>query len=98
MNLKEDNLKQWSEAQEAVRNTHNFYLFLFGYVVMTAYLHFIDLKDGSYDWAFYSCILMTFSLIWMALITFQFPLKNRMILKEMKKIKLNSKIENHGTQ
>lgn len=99
MDPQEDYLKkQWSEAEESVRKTHDFYLFLFGYVVMTAYLHFIDLRDGSYDWAYYSWILMTFSMIWMAAITFSFPLKTRMILKEMKKkqLKYNSKNQDYG--
>lgn len=77
--------KQWLEAQDSVKNIHNFYLFLFGYVVMTAYLHYIDLRDGVYDWAYISLILMTFSLIWMIVITFRFPLKDRMILKQMNK-------------
>lgn len=91
MNSFDKKEKQWSEAEESVRKVHNFYLFLFGYIVMTAYLHYIDLKDGSYDWSYWSWILMTFSLIWMILITFPFPLKNRMILKEMKKNKLKLK-------
>lgn len=91
MNSQEDYLKkQWSETEESVRKTHDFYLFLFGYVVMTAYLHFIDLRDGSYEWAYYSWILMTFSVIWMAAITFSFPLKTRMILKEMKRRRLKN--------
>lgn len=98
MKLNEDDLKQWSDAEDAVRKTHNFYLFLLGYVVMTTYLHYIDLKDGTYDWAFYSCILMTFSLVWMAAITFPFPLKSRMIRKEMKKRQSNSQIQNYGNK
>lgn len=94
MRFKDDYLKQWSDMEASVREKHNFYLILFVYVVMTAYLHFIDLKDGSYDWAFYSWILMSFSMIWMAVITFSFPLKSKMILKEMKKRKLNSTSQN----
>lgn len=87
MNLNSNKEKQLYATEESVRNIHNFYLFLFGYVAMTLYLHYMDLKDGSYDWAYWSWILMTFSVIWMAVITFSFPLKNRMILKEMKKKK-----------
>lgn len=78
-------LKKWLYIEESVRNMHNYYLFLFGYIIMTAYLHYIDLRDGNYDWAFYSWILMTFSVVWMSLITLSFPLKSRMILKEMKR-------------
>lgn len=98
MDLQENNTNEWMEMEESVRNIHNFYLFLFGYVVMTVYLHYIDLKDGSYDWAYYSWILMSFSLIWMALITFPFPWKSRMILKEMKKRHENYHILYHGRQ
>lgn len=100
MKLNEDNLKQYSEVQESLKGKHNFYLILFVYVVMNAYLHFIDLKDGSYDWAYYSWILMTFSMIWMAAITFSFPIKSKMIFREMKKRQLNStsKQQNHGNQ
>lgn len=100
MRLNENYLKQWSDMEESVRGKHNFYLILFVYVVMTAYLHFIDLKDGSYDWAFYSWILMSFSMVWMAVITFSFPFKSKMILREMKKRQLNStsKNQNHGNK
>lgn len=98
MEIKENNVKEWMEIEESVRTTHNFYLFLFGYVVMTVYLHYIDLKDGSYDWAYYSWILMSFSLIWMAVITFPFSWKSRMILKEMKKRHANFKNLYHGNQ
>lgn len=100
MKSNEDYLKQYSELEESVKGRHNFYLILFVYVVMTGYLHYIDLKDGSYDWAFYSWILMTFSMIWMAVIAFSFPLKSKMIFREMKKRQLNStsKQQNHGNQ
>ncbi len=98
MKVKEDNLKEWLELEESVRNIHNFYLFLFGYVVMTAYLHFIDLKDGSYDWAYYSSILMSFSLIWMTTITFPFSWKSRMIVKEMKKRHANTQFTDYGNR
>lgn len=101
MELRNSQLKQWSEAEKSVRKTHEFYLFLFGYLVMTVYLHFIDLRDGSYDWAYYSWILMTFSLVWMAAMTFSFSLKSRMILKEMKKNRFNNpaiKNQNHGNK
>ena len=98
MDMKENNTNEWIEIEESVRNTHNFYLFLFCYVVMTGYLHYIDLKDGSYDWAYYSWILMTFSLIWMAVITFPFSWKSRMIVKEMKKRNSNAKILKDGNQ
>lgn len=87
MKIKEDDLKQWLEINESLKQRHSFYLILFVYVVMNVYLHFIDLKDGSYDWSYYSLILMTFSLIWMAAITFSFPLKNKMIVKELRKNK-----------
>lgn len=90
MKINEDNLKQYCQIEESIKEKHNFYLILFVYVVMTAYLHFIDLKDGSYDWAFYSWILMSFSIIWMGAIAFSFPLKSKMILKEMKKRQLSS--------
>lgn len=92
MEIKENNVKEWLELEESARTTHNFYLFLFAYVVMTVYLHYIDLKDGSYDWAYYSWILMTFSLIWMTLITFPFSWKSKMILKEMKKRNANTQL------
>lgn len=96
MKLKNDYLKQYSEIEESIKEKHNFYLILFVYVVMTGYLHFLDLRDGSYDWAYYSWILMSFSMIWMAAIAFSFPLKSKMIIKEMKKRQLNSTLQNQN--
>lgn len=96
MKLNNDHLKQYSEIEESIKEKHNFYLILFVYVVMTGYLHFLDLRDGSYDWAYYSWILMSFSMIWMAAIAFSFPLKSKMIIKEMKRRQLNSTLQNQN--
>jgi len=87
MKNKKYTVEDYQSAEESVQNIHNFYLIVFVYVVMMIFLHWMDLKDGSYDWAYWVAIGFTGSLIWFAIDMLPFRLKEKLIQKELKKNK-----------
>ncbi|MBA5630192.1 2TM domain-containing protein [Moheibacter lacus] len=77
--------QEYESAKKSVQEIHNFYLIVFVYVVMMFYLHWLDLRDGSYDWAYWVAIGFTASLIWFAVEMLPFRWKEKLIQKELKK-------------
>ena len=87
------NQQEYEAAKKAVQEKHNFYLIGFVYVVMMIYLHWIDLRDGSYDWAYWVAFGFTASLIWFAVDMLPFKWKEKWIQKELVKRKKAMKDE-----
>lgn len=78
-----NNKEEFESVEKSVQEIHHFYLIAFTYVVMMIYLHWLDLKDGSYDWAYWPGIGFTVSLIWFAAVMLPYNIKEKWIFKEM---------------
>lgn len=50
------NFREYESAAKTVAAIHKFYLTLFVYIVMVGYLHWLDLRDGIYNWAYWPTI------------------------------------------
>lgn len=77
------NFREYESAAKTVAAIHKFYLTLFVYIVMVGYLHWLDLRDGIYNWAYWPTIGFTISLFWFAIAMLPSRWKERQIQKEM---------------
>lgn len=99
----ENDKEELIAAEKTVQEIHNFYLILFVYIVMMIYLHWIDLSDGFYNWAYWPAIGFTASLIWFAAEMLPLGAKSKWIFNELKNnYQLNQSImnsqENYSTR
>lgn len=79
--------REYDSAAKAVEEIHKFYLIVFVYILMLIYLHWLDLRDGNYDWAYWPGIGFTISLVWFALVMLPSKFKSRLIQNQFKELK-----------
>jgi hypothetical protein len=83
MKTSSQNETEFHSAKKAVEEIHKFYLILFVYIVMLVYLHWIDLNDGHYDWAYWPALGFSLSLIWFAVVMLPSKMKDCMIRSQL---------------
>ncbi|MGB6083216.1 2TM domain-containing protein [Moheibacter sp.] len=86
--------KEFRYIEKTVKDIQAFYLILIGYIVMLSYLHWLDLRDGTYDWAYWPAIGFTVSMIWFAFVLLPGKFKDILIRKELRK----QKNKDNGTE
>jgi hypothetical protein len=88
---------EYNSAAKSVEEIHKFYLIVFVYILMMGYLHWLDLQDGTYDWAFWPAIGFTLSLLWFAAVMLPFKFKRNWILNEIKRNHSHKSTEMNST-